>query len=117
MRRGIQGFVLIPKSDENIGVDRGGHFELITVGSFEALFTTKPAKVADDSFAPGRDSRIANAAIFFEGACSVNRRNAEFGAALLEEELVAGTNAQRATDFMRHGDLAFAGDAGLFLQR
>jgi hypothetical protein len=75
---------------------------------------TKLANVTDDGFASGGDSRIANTAIFFERALGVNGLNAEFRADLLEEEFVAGTNAQGATDFVRHGDLTFAGDAGLF---
>ncbi len=46
----------------------------------------------NDGSASGGDARIADAAIFFKGACGV-------------PSLVGG------------GDLAFAGDAGLFLQR
>jgi hypothetical protein len=86
---------------------------IIVCGSFPTI--AKLANVTDDGSASGGDPRIAHTAIFFERAFGVNGLNAEFRAVLLEEKFVAGTNAQGATDFMRHGDLTFAGDAGLFL--
>jgi hypothetical protein len=37
------------------------------------------------------------------------------GTVILKEQVVAGANAQGATNVARHGDLAFAGDARLSL--
>jgi hypothetical protein len=113
LRRGIQGFVGVPEGDEDIAVESGGHFDSIIL---RGSFTTKLANVADDGFASRGDSRIANTTKFFKRAFGAYRLNAEFRADLLEEKFVAGVNAQGAADFMRHGDLALAGDASLFLQ-
>jgi hypothetical protein len=72
--------------------------------------------VVDDSFAAGRNPGIADAAIFFEGAGGAEWLDTKFGAVLFEEKPVAGAYAESAADFVGDGDLALAGETGLFLQ-
>src|SRR5882672_5165613 len=81
--------------------------------SIAVVMATHLAKIANYGLPAAGNSGISDSLILCKRALGSHRSNTETGAIFLKLQFVARPDAHRSTNFIRHGDLSFAGDSSL----
>src|SRR5882672_633696 len=81
--------------------------------SIAVVMSTHLAKIANDGLPAAGNSGISDSLILCKRAHRSYRADAKVFAVFFKLQFVTGPDAHRSANFIRHGDLSFAGDSSL----